>query len=74
MPHHFILTYNHILHEEDISDDEGPGEMDVLGYDEDDDDDDLDMDPVEDDELPGLLTDAQKEIEDVIPNHHQGSS
>jgi hypothetical protein len=72
MPHHFILTYNHILHEEET--DEEPGEMDVLGFDDDDDDDDdMDMDPVED-ELPGLLTDAQKDIEDVIPHHHNGSA
>lgn len=73
MPHHFILTYQHILHDEET--DEEPGSTDVLGYDDDDDEEEEeDMDPVED-ELPGLLTDAQKDIEDVLPpNHSNGSA
>ena len=71
MPHHFILTYNHILHTAEDSDDDGQEEMEyVLGYDDEDDEDDDDSD-MDQSELPGLLTDAQRDLEDVVPNHGQ---
>ena len=70
MPHHFILTYNHILHTAEDSDgDDGQEEMEYVMYDDDDDEDEDDSD-TDQSELPGLLTDAQKDIEDVVPTDH----
>lgn len=72
MPHHYIMTYNHILHEETTSDEEG-GEMDyVLAFEDEDDDEDEDMDAEAlESELPGLLTDAQKDIDEVVPQRQE---